>query len=115
MARAATTTDAFNAIGDPCRRRILDALATGETTVGELVERLQVPQPQVSKHLRVLRDTDLVRCRAQGRHRLYRVHAPTLEPIERWLTDLTTAVNDRYDRLDDYLAELQHPQPQKEA
>ena len=66
MARAPATTDAFNAVGDPTRRRILGLLAGGEATVGELVERLALPQPQVSKHLRVLREVDLVRCRAEG-------------------------------------------------
>ena len=107
MPRAAATADAFNAVGDPTRRRILGALAAGEATVGELVERLALPQPQVSKHLRVLREVDLVRCEAAGRHRRYRVHRRALEPVEAWLAELTHALNERYDRLDDHLAALQ--------
>jgi hypothetical protein len=73
MPRAATTSDVFNAVGDASRRSLLDALATGDATVGELVDRLELPQPVVSKHLRVLRDVGLVRCRTHGRHRTYRV------------------------------------------
>ncbi len=107
MSRAATTADVFNAVGDDARRELLDALATGEATVGELVERLGRDQPQVSKHLRVLREVDLVRCRNAGRHRLYRVHRPGLAPLQHWLGHLTTTVNEHYDRLDDYLHDLQ--------
>ena len=111
MARAPATTDAFNAVGDPTRRRILGLLADGEATVGELVERLALPQPQVSKHLRVLREVDLVRCRAEGRARRYRVHRTALHPLEAWLHELTDRVNQRYDRLDDHLAALQADDP----
>jgi DNA-binding transcriptional ArsR family regulator len=107
MARAATTSDIFNVLGDGHRRAILDALAEGETTVTALVDRLALPQPQVSKHLKVLREVDVVRCRHQGRHRMYRVHGPALAPLQSWLTRLTAAVNEHYDRLDDYLDELQ--------
>src|SRR5688572_3508183 len=107
VARMRTNADVFNAVGDPCRRRILGLLATREATVGEVVEGLGLAQPQVSKHLGVLRDVGLVRCRAVGRRRLYRVHAPALTPLRSWLDDLTEAINARYDRLDDYLAELQ--------
>ena len=103
MARAAATADAFNAVGDATRRRILRELAGGEATVGDLVERLALPQPQVSKHLKVLRAVDLVRCRADGRRRRYRVHRPALDPVEAWLTELTRAINERYDRLDQHL------------
>ena len=67
MARAATTTDAFNAIAEPSRRDILEVLADGEAAVGDIVDRLQLTQPQVSKHLGVLRTVDLVRCRTVGR------------------------------------------------
>jgi DNA-binding transcriptional ArsR family regulator len=107
MARAATTTDVFNAVGDASRRVLLSALATGEATVGELVERLDLPQPIISKHLRVLRDVGLVRCRAHGRHRTYRVEPNGLAPLHTWLQQLTAAVNQHYDRLDTYLDELQ--------
>ena len=106
MPRAATTTDPFNAVGDRTRRELLALLAGGEATVGELVVRLRCPQPQVSKHLRVLREVDLVRSRTVGRARVYRLHAAGLEPVRSWLTELTAAIDARYDRLDDYLHEL---------
>ena len=107
MARAATTTDVFNAIAEAHRRDILDALLDGETSVGELVERLDLAQPQVSKHLKVLAEVGLVRVRAAGRSRLYRLEAPALAPLQRWLATYEQLINARYDRLDDYLAELQ--------
>lgn len=109
MPRAATTTDVFNAVGDASRRNLLDALATGEATVGELVDRLDLSQPIVSKHLRVLRDVGLVRCRAHGRHRTYAVNPSGLAPLRTWLQKLTAEINDHYDRLDTYLDELQRP------
>jgi len=107
MARAATTTDVFNAIAEAHRRDILDALVDGEVSVGELVERLELAQPQVSKHLKVLAEVGLVRVRAVGRNRLYRLEAPALAPLQRWLATYEQLINARYDRLDDYLAELQ--------
>jgi DNA-binding transcriptional ArsR family regulator len=112
MARAATTADVFNAVGDTSRRQILDSLSRGEATVGQIVTRLDLPQPKVSKHLKVLREVDLVRCRHDGRRRLYRVHGPALAPMHDWLTRLTAAVNAHYDRLDDYLADLQRTTPE---
>ena len=72
MARAATTADAFNAVAEPRRRQILDGLAGGERSVNELVADLGLAQPQVSKHLRVLREVGLVEVREHGRRRLYR-------------------------------------------
>jgi DNA-binding transcriptional ArsR family regulator len=111
MARAATTTDVFNALGDAVRRDILDAIAGREVKVSDIVEGLGLGQPQVSKHLKVLRDVGVVHCRTAGRHRFYRVHGPSLAPLQTWLTRLTTAVNEHYDRLDDYLVELQTQQP----
>lgn len=107
MARAATTADVFNALGDRSRRSILESLAAHEASVGDLADRLQLAQPQVSKHLKVLRDVDLVRCRTHGRQRVYRVHGPALAPLQTWITRLTQTVNEQYDRLDDYLQELQ--------
>lgn len=107
MARAATTTDVFNAIAEAHRRAILDALVDGEASVGELVGRLSLAQPQVSKHLKVLAEVGLVRMRAAGRNRLYRLEAPALAPLQRWLATYEQLINARYDRLDDYLAELQ--------
>ena len=107
MARAATTADVFNAIAEERRRDILDLLQGGEAAVGDLVARLDLPQPQVSKHLKVLRDVDLVHCRTVGRHRLYRVNGPALRPLHDWVRQFEQLWNERYDRLDDYLVELQ--------
>lgn len=107
MSRAPTTADTFNAVGDHTRRAILNELAVRECTVGELVERVDRPQPQVSKHLRVLREVRLVQCRSVGRSRLYRIDQSGLEPLHGWLNDLISQVNESYDRLDDYLHELQ--------
>ena len=107
VARAATTTDAFNAIAEASRRDILVALAGGEAAVGEIVDRLRLSQPQVSKHLGVLRAVDLVLVRADGRHRWYRVNGPALQPIHDWVRTFERTWNARLDRLDDMLAELQ--------
>lgn len=113
MPRAATTSDVFNAIAEPCRRQILSVLGSGETPVTALVDRLHLPQPVVSKHLGVLRQVDLVRCRSVGRQRLYRVHAPALLPVHEWVSTFEAMWNDRYDRLDSYLTELQSDHPAK--
>src|SRR5262245_36718176 len=107
MARTATTTDAFNAVAEASRRDLLDALGTGEATVGELVERLGLSQPQVSKHLGVLRAVDLVLVRVDGRRRWYRVNGPALKPVHDWVRTFERTWNDRLDRLDDLLVELQ--------
>jgi len=84
MARAATTSDAFNAVAEPRRREILDYLALGERPVGDLVTGLRMEQPSVSKHLRVLRDVGLVRVRRNGRHMLYRTNAEAIRPLHDW-------------------------------
>jgi DNA-binding transcriptional ArsR family regulator len=107
MARAATTTDAFNAIAEVGRRQILDAIGDSEVTVGELVERLGVAQPQVSKHLSVLREVGLVHVREDGRRRWYRLNGPALKPVHDWVRSFERTWNERLDRLDDVLAELQ--------
>ena len=107
MARSATTSDVFNAIGDAHRREILDTLMAGEKAVGVIVSDLSLSQPQVSKHLRVLSDVGLVRCRAEGRRRLYRLEPARLQPFHEWLAKYEQAQNDRLDRMDDYLKELQ--------
>src|SRR6202021_763649 len=107
MARAATTSDVFNAIADAHRREVLDALIAGEKAVGEIVNDLSMSQPQVSKHLRVLSEVGLVSCRADGRRRLYRLEPASLQPLRVWLTKYERALNDRLDRLDDYLKDLQ--------
>src|SRR5215207_4670085 len=107
MARTATTTDAFNAVAEASRRDLLDAIGVGEVTVGELVHRLGLSQPQVSKHLAVLRAVDLVLVRVDGRRRWYRVNGPALKPIHDWVRSFERTWNTRLDRLDDLLAELQ--------
>jgi DNA-binding transcriptional ArsR family regulator len=107
VARSSTTSDVFNAIGDAHRREILDALITGERPVGALVSELSISQPRVSKHLRVLSEVGLVRCRADGRRRLYSLEPTPLRPMRDWLAKYEQAWNDRLDRLDDYLKELQ--------
>jgi DNA-binding transcriptional ArsR family regulator len=107
MARTSTTTDAFNAVAEASRRHLLDALGDGEATVGELVDRLGLSQPQVSKHLGVLRAVGLVLVRVDGRHRWYRVNGPALKPIHDWVRTFERTWNTRLDRLDDLLAELQ--------
>jgi DNA-binding transcriptional ArsR family regulator len=112
VARASTTSDVFNAIADGHRREILDALITGEKPVGAIVSNLSMSQPQVSKHLRVLSEVGLVRCRAEGRRRLYRLEPACLRPLQQWLTKYERALNDRLDRLDGYLKELQQGERQ---
>jgi DNA-binding transcriptional ArsR family regulator len=107
MARTATTADPFNAVAEASRRQLLDALGEGEATVNDLVERLGLSQPQVSKHLAVLRSVDLVAVRVDGRHRWYRVNGSALQPIHDWVRTFERTWNDRLDRLDDVLAELQ--------
>jgi len=107
VARSSTTSDVFNAIGDTHRRGILDALVGGEKAVGVLVDDLSLSQPQVSKHLRVLSDVGLVRCRADGRRRLYRLEPEHLRPLREWLVKYEKAWNERMDRMDGYLMELQ--------
>jgi DNA-binding transcriptional ArsR family regulator len=106
MARAATTTDAFNAIAEPRRRQILDLLAAGELPVNDLVRRLGVPQPVVSKHLRVLRTVGLVEVREQGRQRVYRLDGRPLEPVHDWVQRYQQAWSARFDKLDDVLTDL---------
>jgi DNA-binding transcriptional ArsR family regulator len=106
VARSSTTSDVFNAIGDAHRRAVLDALIAGEKAVGAIVNDLSMSQPQVSKHLRVLSEVGLVRCRAEGRRRLYRLEPARLRPLHEWLARYERAWNDRLDRLDDYLQEL---------
>lgn len=106
MARAATTTDAFNAVAEPRRRQMLDVLAGGEASVNELVDRLGLAQPQVSKHLRVLREVGLVEVREAGRQRMYRLNGSSLKPIHDWVAGYEAQWNERFDKLDVLLDEL---------
>jgi DNA-binding transcriptional ArsR family regulator len=111
MARAATTADAFNAVAEPRRREILDLLAGGERPVNELVDLLGLAQPQVSKHLRVLREVGAVDVRERGRQRLYRLNGHALKPIHDWVKSYERSWSERFDELDVVLEELK----QKEA
>ena len=106
MARSSTTSDVFNAIAEGRRREILDTLIAGEKAVGTIVADLAIPQPQVSKHLRVLSDVGLVTSRAEGRRRLYRLEPARLRPFRDWLARYELAVNERLDRMGDYVREL---------
>jgi DNA-binding transcriptional ArsR family regulator len=106
MARAATTADTFNAVAEPRRRAILDVLAGGERPVNDLVAELGLAQPQVSKHLRVLREVGAVDVRDEGRQRLYRVNGQALKPIHDWVSGFEQTWSERFDRLDDVLEDL---------
>jgi len=107
MARAATTADAFNAVAEPRRRQILDVLAGGEHPVNDLVRTLGIAQPQVSKHLRVLREVGAVDVRDEGRQRLYRLNGHALKPIHDWVKSYERSWSERFDRLDVVLEDLE--------
>lgn len=106
MARAATTADAFNAIAEPRRRQILDVLAGGERPVNDLVGLVGLAQPQVSKHLRVLREVGAVDVREDGRRRLYRLNGHALKPIHDWVKGYEDTWSERFDVLDVVLEQL---------
>src|SRR3954464_8412158 len=106
MARAATTADAFNAVAEPRRRQIADALPGGGRPVNDLVRELGLAQPQVSKHLRVLREVGAVDVRDEGRRRLYRLNGHALKPIHDWVKEYEELWSDRFDQLDVVLDEL---------
>ncbi|HEX6286254.1 MAG TPA: metalloregulator ArsR/SmtB family transcription factor [Acidimicrobiia bacterium] len=107
MARAATTTDAFNAVAEPRRREIVELIGGCELSVNDIVEAMPISQPQVSKHLKVLKKVGLVTSRSDGRRRLYRLEAAALRPIHDWVSDFERLWNERLDRLDTYLEEVQ--------
>src|SRR5215213_8909058 len=106
MARAPTTADAFNAVAEPRRREILDLLARGERCVNDVVALLGLTQPQVSKHLKVLREVGLVEVREAGRQRLYRLNGQPLKPIHDWVKDFERTWSERFEALDVVLEEL---------
>jgi DNA-binding transcriptional ArsR family regulator len=108
VARAATTADAFNAVAEPRRRQILDALAGGERPVNDLVRTLGLAQPQVSKHLRVLREVGAVDVRDEGRQRLYRLNGHALKPIHDWVKDYERFWTERFDLMDTVLDDLKN-------
>jgi DNA-binding transcriptional ArsR family regulator len=106
MARAATTADAFNAVAEPRRRQILDVLAGGERPVNDLVDALALAQPQVSRHLRVLKEVGLVDVRGDGRQRFYRLNGRALKPIHDWVKEYEQTWSERFDQLDVVLEKL---------
>jgi DNA-binding transcriptional ArsR family regulator len=107
MARKPTTHDPFNAVAEPRRRQILEALGTKELSVNEIVTSLGWPQPTVSKHLGVLKQVGLVSERRNGRQRLYRVNAERLKPIFDWVSPFERVWSERFDRLDQVLQVIQ--------
>ncbi|MEZ4657815.1 MAG: metalloregulator ArsR/SmtB family transcription factor [Caldilineaceae bacterium] len=107
MARLPTTADVFNAIAEPQRRAILELLAQEERSVNEIAEALDLNQPQASKHLRVLREVELVDVRRAGKQRLYRLQGAALKPVHDWVRNFEHMWNERFDRLDAYLTALQ--------
>ena len=115
MARAATTTDAFNAVAEPRRREIIDLLAGGERPVNDLVQLLGLGQPQVSKHLRVLREVGAVEVRDAGRQRLYRLNGHALKPIHDWVKAYEQTWSERFDRLDLVLDDLKLEEQEDDA
>jgi DNA-binding transcriptional ArsR family regulator len=106
VARAATTSDVFNAIAEPQRRQILVLLRSGERPVTELAEELGMAQPRASKHLRVLREVGLVRDRRAGKQRLYALDAGGLRPVHEWAGGFERFWNESFDRLDAYVHDL---------
>ena len=113
MARAATTSDAFNAIAEPQRRRILTLLRAGEAPVTELAQELGMTQPGASKHLRVLREVGLVQDRKAGKQRLYSLDAGGLRPVHQWTGGFERFWNERFDRLDEYVQYLKQARQEK--
>ena len=107
MARIATTHDPFNAVAEPKRRQILEALGTAERSVNEIVEALGWPQPMVSKHLAVLKKVGLVSERQEGRQRLYRVNMEKLKPIFDWVSPFERYWSESFERLDQVLSDIQ--------
>jgi DNA-binding transcriptional ArsR family regulator len=99
MPRAATTSDAFNAVAEPRRREILTFLALAERPVGEIVDALGIEQPSVSKHLRVLRDVGLVHARRDGRRMLYRTNAEGIRPLHEWASEFQRLWRHQLDRV----------------
>src|ERR1700728_392897 len=106
MARAATTSDVFNAIAEQQRREILGLLRADEGSVNELAQELGISQPGASKHLRVLREVGLVRDRKAGKQRLYRLDARGLRPVHEWTGGVQRVLHESFDRLDEYVQDL---------
>src|SRR5260221_12928236 len=113
MARAATTSDVFNAIAEPQRREILVLLRAGERPVTELAHELGLTQPGASKRLRVLREVGLVRDRKAGKQRMYALDARGLRPVHAWSGGFEQFWNESFDRLDEYVQDLKPARQQK--
>jgi DNA-binding transcriptional ArsR family regulator len=107
MARATTTSDAFNAIAEPQRRRILTLLKTHEHPVNDVAHALRITQPRASKHLRVLREVGLVRVRRAGKERFYSLDARGLKPVHEWVGGFEHFWSQSFERLNQYIQELQ--------
>lgn len=103
--------EAFTAIADPVRRRIVERLASGEKTAGELGEGFAISQPAVSKHLRVLREAGLVVTRAQAQRRLYRLNLAPLAEVDAWLARCRNFWEARLDSLKEYVETEERPLP----
>ena len=114
MARASTTSDAFNAVAEQARRDLLEVLTNGEAAVNDLVARSGLTQPQVSKHLGVLRAVNLVEVRVNGRQRIYSINATAVRELYDWIKPFERLWNDRLDRLDNVLATLPKPTKPKD-
>ena len=112
VARAATTSDVFNAIAEPQRREILVLLRGGERPVTEVARELRMTQPGASKHLRVLREVGLVRDRRAGKQRLYGLDARKLRPVHEWVGGFERFWNESFDRLDEYVRDLKQTRQQ---
>ena len=110
MAPTTTTADVFGAVAEPRRRQILDLLMAGERPVNDLVDELGLAQPQVSKHLRVLREVGVVDVREEGRRRLYRLNGTALKPIHDWITGYERLWTERFEALDAVLKDLEKEQ-----
>ena len=108
MARTPTTHDPFNAVAEPKRRQVLEALGTAELSVNEIVNKLGWTQPMVSKHLGVLKQVGLVKERRVGRQRIYRVNPERLKPIYDWVSPFERFWADKFDRLDEVLQEMKN-------
>ena len=111
MPRAATTSDIFNAVAEPRRRQILSYLAQREQSVGAIAQALRLTQPSVSKHLRVLRDVDLVRIRRVGKTRLYQTNANNIKPLRDWAATFERYWQHQLARIKEIAEEKERPEP----
>jgi len=114
MARAATTSDVFNAVAEPRRREILGLLVVKELPVGDIVTLIKLDQPSVSKHLRVLRDVGLVHVRRNGRHKLYRTNAHAIRPLHEWAETFERYWTHQLDRVKQRAEAKMKPRPKQE-